>query len=121
MVTTEWLYTSFQMRAVSIILCFKNDRKCINYRINYGNYCKEFDSHFSVRRCCKDCHLIAGMAFSSIKSLALKWNYFFLSGIIVFVEYFNLCMKQLGFNLGPVPAEGCHHGLRGLCLRGYQA
>ena len=53
------------------------------------------------------------MAFFSIKSLALKWNYFFLSGIIVFVVYFNLYMKQLGFNPGPVPAEGCHRGLKG--------
>ena len=62
------------------------------------------------------------MAFFSIKSLALKWNYFFLSGIIVFVEFFNLYMKQLGFNPGPIPAEGCHRGLKGLCrdLRGYQ-
>ena len=63
------------------------------------------------------------MAFFLIKSLVLKWNHFFLSGIIVFVEYFNLYMKQLGFNPGPVPAEECHRGLEGLChdLRGYQA
>ena len=97
-------------------------QRCINYRISYGNYWKEFDSHFSVRRSCKDCHLIAHMALFSIKSLALKWNYFFLGGIIVFVDYFNLYMKQLGFNPGSVPAEGCHRGLKGLCrdLRGYQ-
>ena len=36
-----------------------------------------------------------------------------LSGIIVFVEYFNLYMKQLGFNPEPDP-EGCHRGLKGL-------
>ena len=33
-----------------------------------------------------------------MKSLALKWNVLFLSGVIVFAEYFNLYMKQLGFN-----------------------
>ena len=38
------------------------------------------------------------MAFFSIKCLALKWNYFFTSGVIVFVEYFNIYMKQLGFS-----------------------
>ena len=53
------------------------------------------------------------MTFFSIKSFALKWNYFFLSGIIVFVEFLNLYMKQLGFNPGPVPAEGFHRGLKG--------
>ena len=76
-----------------------------------------------MRRTCKDCHLIAHMALFSIKSLALKWNYFFLGGIIVFVDYFNLYMKQLGFNPGSVPAEGCPLGLKGLCrdLRGYRA
>ena len=73
-------------------------QRCINYRISYGNYWKEFDSHFSVERRCKDWHLIANMALFSIRSLALKWNYFFISGIIVFVEYFNLYMKQLGFS-----------------------
>ena len=96
-------------------------QRCNNYRISYGNYWKEFDSHFSVERRCKDYHLIADMTFFSIKSLALKWNYFFLSGIIVFVEYFKLYMKQLGFNPWSVPAEGCHRRLKGLCLRGYQA
>ena len=85
----------------------------INYRISYGNYWKEFDGHFNVEFRCKDCHLIADMAFFSINYLALKWNYFFLSGIIVFVEYFNLYMKQLGFNPEPDP-EGCHRGLKGL-------
>ena len=49
----------------------------------------------SVERICKECNLIAVMSFFSIKSLALKWNYFFPSGIIVFVEYVNLYMKQL--------------------------
>ena len=73
-------------------------QRCINYRISYGNYWKEFHSHFSVERRCKDCHLIANMAFFSIKCLALKWNYFFTSGVIVFIEYFNLYMKQLGFS-----------------------
>ena len=51
-----------------------------------------------MERRCKDWHLIANMALFSIKPLALKWNYFFISGIIVFVEYFNLYMKQLGFS-----------------------
>ena len=78
-------------------------QRCNNYQINFGNYWKDFDSHFSLRRSCKDCHLIADMAFFSKKSLALKWNYFFLNGIIVFVEYFNLYMKQLGFNPGQDP------------------
>ena len=55
-------------------------QRYVNSRINYGSYWKEFDSHFSVRRSCKDCHLIAHMAFFSIKYLVLKWNYFFLSG-----------------------------------------
>ena len=53
------------------------------------------------------------MAFVSKKSLALKWNYFFLNGIIVFVEFLNLYMKQLGFNPRSDPAEGCHRGLKG--------
>ena len=53
------------------------------------------------------------MAFFSIKSLALWWNYFFLNGTIVFVEYFNLYMKQLGFHPGPDP-ERCHRGIKGL-------
>ena len=54
------------------------------------------------------------MTFFSIKYLSLKWNYFFLSGIIVFIEFFmNLHMEQLGFNPRSVPAEGCHRGLKG--------
>ena len=53
------------------------------------------------------------MTFFSIKSFALKWNYFFLSGIIVFVEFLNLYMRQLGFIPGPVPTEGFHRGLKG--------
>ena len=53
------------------------------------------------------------MTFFSIKYLVLKWNYFFLSAIIVFIEFFNLHMKQLGFNPRSDPAEGCHRGLKG--------
>ena len=126
-VCTWWLQSNnipdFKCAQSALFFVSQMIQRSNNYRINYGNYWKEFDSHFSVRRGCKDCHLIAHMAFFSIKSLALKWNYFFLSGIIVFVEYFNLYMKQLGFNPRPVPAEGCYRGLKGQChdLRGYQA
>ena len=39
------------------------------------------------------------MANLSLKSIALKWHFFtYLSTINFYVEYFNLFMKQLGFN-----------------------
>ena len=39
------------------------------------------------------------MGLFSMKSLALKWSYlFFGSGLIVFIEYFNLYVKQLGLS-----------------------
>ena len=116
-VCTWWLQSDyipvFKRAQSALFFVSKMIQRCNNYRISYGNYWKEFDSHFSVERRCKDWHLIADMAFFSIKSFALKWNYFFLNGTIVFVEYFNLYMKQLGFSPGLVPAEGCHRGLKG--------
>ena len=40
------------------------------------------------------------MAFLSLESLEPKWSFFFLGGgLIVFLEYFALYMKQLGFSL----------------------
>ena len=42
---------------------------------------------------------LSAMAKFSATSIALKWHFFsFLSGVNVHVEYFNLFMKQLGFN-----------------------
>ena len=38
------------------------------------------------------------MGLFSTRSLALKWSFFFISGTIVFMEYFNLYMKQFGFS-----------------------
>ena len=113
----------FKWAQSALFFVSKKIQRYINYLINYGNYWKEFDSHFSVRRGCKDCHLIAGMAFSSIKSLALKWNYFFLSGIIVFVEYFNLYIKQLLLQSRAGSSWGVPTSLKGVChyLRGCQA
>ena len=105
-----WLHSDyipvFKCAQSAFFFVSKMIQRCINYWINYGKYWKEFDSHFSVRRSYKGCHLIADMAFFSIKSLALKWYYFFLNGIKVFVEYFNLYMKQLAFNPGQNPGGG---------------
>ena len=74
-VCTWWLQSDYipVFKCVQSALFFvsKIIQRCYNYRISYGNYWKEFDSHFSVERRCKDCHLIADMAFFSIKSLAL--------------------------------------------------
>ena len=47
---------------------------------------------------CKHQEVITNMGLFSMRSLALKWNFFFISGIIVFVEYFNLYIKQYGFS-----------------------
>ena len=39
------------------------------------------------------------MAEFSISSIALKWHFFsYISGVNIYQEYFNLFMKQLGFN-----------------------
>ena len=43
------------------------------------------------------------MGLFSMKSLALKWSFlFFLAGEIVFIEYFNLYMKQLGLSTSQI-------------------
>ena len=60
------------------------------------------------------------MAKYSFKSQALKWHYFsYHSSSIAFVEYFNLFMKQLGFNsaqIGLTTLFGLPHLLIPLCL-----
>ena len=60
------------------------------------------------------------MAKYSFKSLALKWHYFsYHSSSIAFLEYFNLFMKQLGFNpaqIGLTTLFGLPHLLIPLCL-----
>ena len=60
------------------------------------------------------------MAKFSFKSLALKWHYFSChSSAVVFAEYFNLFMKQLGFNtaqIGLTTLFGLPHLLIPLCL-----
>ena len=60
------------------------------------------------------------MANFSMKSLVLKWHYFsYYSSAVVFAEYFNLFMKQLGFNpaqIGLTTLFGLPHLLIPLCL-----
>ncbi|CAB4024782.1 Hypothetical predicted protein [Paramuricea clavata] len=56
----------------------------------------------------------------SLKSVALKWYFFSCSGsVALFCEYFNLFMKQLGFNPGQIGLTtlfGIPHLLIPLCL-----
>jgi hypothetical protein len=56
----------------------------------------------------------------SLKSVALKWYFFSCGGTVgFFSEYFNLFMKQLGFNPGQIGLTalfGIPHLLIPLCL-----
>ena len=56
----------------------------------------------------------------SLKSVALKWYFFSCTGsVALFSEYFNLFMKQLGFNPGQIGLTalfGIQHLLIPLCL-----
>ena len=64
---------------------------------------ENFTATLGRTQLCKHCHSITNMGLFSVKSLALKWcHLFFLGGMTVFVEYFNLYMKQFGLNTSQI-------------------